>query len=156
MFDPPCRDRDFQFASGRCWETRDKLPEVFAIWAGHEASFKLGLSRPRTGAVIPAGEYIDIVNCRYSVNEPGLTVIRVSRVAEDRWHTQVWTCGLAPGAGDLGLAAGNMKIHFTSDSAQVDPPLLATDVAQDPTLWTKRNEKVRERCLSNADWPDAA
>ena len=156
MFDPPCRDQDFSFESGRCWKTRDKLAEVFAIWADHEAGFQLGLSRPRTGAVIPAGDYIDIVNCLQSVNEPGLRIVRVSRVAEDRWHTQVWTCGLAPGAGDVGLAVGNMRVHFSSDSSQVDPPLLATDVAQDPSLWTRRNALVRERWKSNGDWRDAA
>lgn len=158
LFDPPCKEQDFEYSSGRCWTSRESLPEVFRIWADHEAGFKTGLSRPRTGCVVPASDHIDVITCPYSINEPGLFVVRVSRVAEDRWHVHHWTCGLAPGASTMGLgiAGGKMKIVLESDSGLVDPPLKAVDVALDPSLWTRRNETVRDRWAVNAAWREAA
>ena len=158
MFDPPCSAPDFEYSSGRCWTSREALADVFRSWAEFEAAIRLELMRPRTSSVIAASDHIDIVACLDSVNEPGVRVVRLSRVAADRWHTHVWTCGLAPGAGAvaLGTSDGRMRMEFGSDSAQTDPPLRAADIAEDPSLWTRRNAQVRERWPTNGDWRDAA
>ena len=154
QFDPPCKESDFEGSIGRCWLTPDTVHEVFEVYADHEASFKLGLSRPRTACVIATGDHIDILLCPYSVNEPGLSVMRLSRVAEDRWHVYRYSCG--QGAGGMAIAAGNMKIVLTSDSDVMDPPLKAVDVAQDPALWTQRNERLRSKWILSGHWRDAA
>lgn len=154
QFDPPCKENDFQWSTGNCWLTPDTVHEVFEVYADHEASFKLGLSRPRTACVVAADDHLDILLCPSSVNEPGLSVMRLSRVAEDRWHVYRYTCGF--GATGMGIVGGNLKILLTSGADDMDPPLKAVDVAQDPTLWTRRNDRLRSRWTQNGHWRDAA
>lgn len=153
QFDPPCKESDFQFGVGRCWEGPDTIHKVFEFYADQEASFRLELSRPRTSCIVTANDHIDVLHCHQSVNEPGVNVMRVSRVAEDRWHVYSFRCGLEQGA--MGIAGGNMKTLLTSDSDLIDPPIKAVDVAQDPTLWTKREENLRSRWRLNGHYRDA-
>jgi hypothetical protein len=138
MFDTPCTERDFELPSGKCWETRAELSNTFHWWADQEAPFRLALSRPRSSVVIQAGEYLDIVKCYQSVNEPGMYVTRVCRTGENRWHTYTWSCGIATHRDGVDLA------------------LLAVDVAENPKLWLDRNATLRERWLRNGDWREAA
>lgn len=155
QFDPPCKDGDFESSAGRCWKTADQIADVFGRYADAEASFKLQLSSPRVGCIVAADDHLDILHCDSSVNEPGLHVMRVSRVAEDRWHVYGYQCGMKQGPS--GFAAGNLKIQIaTSDADAMDPPLKAVDVARDPTLWTRRTEQVRRRWPQNDNWRYAA
>ena len=155
MFDPPCKESGFQF-SGSCWKSPETLPDTFAMWAERTASFRAGIGRPLVNVIVPAPEHLDIIACLDSVNEPGLRVIRLCRVAEDRWHTNVWSCALAPGANSMVMSAGSMHIELSSDSSQLDPPLRAQDVAANPSLWTERCARVRERWPRDGNWRDAA
>jgi hypothetical protein len=154
-FDPPCVASDFESSDGKCWQSRDALPEVFQQWAHDEAMIRLEMTGHRTSVLVPAAEHIDIIRCHYSVNEPGLGVVRICRVAEDKWHTIYFSCGMAPGANAMALQAGNMRIEVADDSAGIDPPLLATAVAENPSLWTERNDEVRRRWRLDGDWRDA-
>lgn len=154
LFDPPCKENDFQWTTGRCWDGPDTIHKAFEMYADREASDRLGLARPRSSCMIPAGDHIDVIHCDYSVNEPGVSVLRVSRVAEDLWHVYQFTCGRAPGA--MGLSGGKAKLVLTSEDNGIDPPILAVDVAQDPTRWTQREEKLRRRWKLDGNWRDAA
>lgn len=153
-FDPPCTEGDFQGTTGKCWRSPDTIHDVFEFYADQEASFRLELSRPRTNSVVAADDHIDVVHCHQSVNEPGVNVTRVCRVAEDRWHVHSFRCGMEQGS--LGIAAGDMKILLASDSGLIDPPIKAVDVARDPALWTKREETLRGRWKMNGHYRDAA
>lgn len=158
-FDPPCAAREFGDSAGRCWESIESLSTYFRNWwAEPTASFRTGISRPLTDVIVPARDHLDVISCFHSVNEPGLRVVRVTRVAEDRWHTHVWTCGFAPGANSMvmGTSDGRMRIELASAAGQVDPPLLARDVANDSSLWVQRNAAVRDRWPKDRNWREAA
>jgi len=154
QFDPPCKENAFQGSSGGCWEGPETIYKSFESYADREASHRLGLSRPRTSCMIPSSDHLDVIHCDNSVKESGVSVIRVSRVAEDRWHVYHFTCGRAPGG--MGIAGGNVKIALMSEDLGIDPPILAVDVAQNPTLWTQREEKLRRRWKMDGHWRDAA
>ncbi len=156
MFDPPCKESGFGYSSGNCWVSPESLPDEFQIWADQTASFRAGIGRPLVNVIVPAPEHLDIIACLNSVNEPGLRVIRLCRVAEDRWHSNVWSCALAPGANSIVMSTGRMHIELGADSSLIDPPLRAQDVAADPSLWTQRNARVRERWPKDGNWRDAA
>ena len=157
VFDPPCVESGFEYSSGRCWIAGEGLAEVFRRWSEDEARFRLGLTRPRTTSLIRAADYIDIVWCFYSVNEPGLETLRLCRVGENRWHRHVWSCGRGPGAGPVAIGTDDGKIQITlaSDSGGLDPPLLARDVVEDSSLWTQRNAFVRARWSADPNWREA-
>lgn len=154
QFDPPCKDNEFKWTWGKCWLSPDTLPAVFEVYADQEARFRLGLSGPRVHCVVASDDHLDVLLCHGSVNEPGVNVIRVSRVAEDRWHVYSFRCGLEQGP--MGLVAGGVKILLSTDSDRMDPPIKALDVAQDPALWTTREETLRDRWKQNGHYRDAA
>lgn len=154
QFDPPCKEKEFEWATGDCWLTPDSLPKAFEPYAEAEAQDRLKLSRPRHASFIVDNDHLDVVTCYESINEPGVYVRRVSRVGPERWHESFFRCGLKHG--EMGLAAGNLKIMFGSDSEGVDPPIKAVDVAQDPTLWIKRTADLRRRGPSIGTWREAA
>lgn len=153
QFGPPCMEVDFDWSTGKCWLAPDKIHEAFESYAEDEASFRLDLSWPRTSCIVAANDHLDVIRCNYSVNEPGVNVMRVSRVAEDRWHVHHFTCGMKQGG--MGIAGGNVTILLTSDSGDTDPPIKAVDVARDPTQWTRREEKLRGRWKANRHYLEA-
>jgi hypothetical protein len=157
VFDPPCVENGFEYSSGRCWVAGEGLGDVFRRWSGDEAQVRLGLSRPRTTSLIRAADYIDMVWCFYSVNEPGLQALRLCRVDANRWHKHVWQCGMGPSAGTVAIGTddGKIQIRLASDSGELDPPLLARDVAEDPSLWTQWNALVRARRSADPNWREA-
>lgn len=154
QFDPPCKEAGFNLSTGKCWLAPDRIHEVFESYADDEASFRLELSQPRHSCIVAANDHLDVIRCNYSVNEPGVNVMRVSRVAEDRWHVYRFRCGMEQQG--MGILGGNMTILLTSDSDDTDPPIKAVDVAQDPTRWTRREEKLRGRWKVNGHYRDAA
>lgn len=158
FFDPPCVETGFEYYSGRCWTDYGGLAEVFSRWSYHEARVRLGLYGVRTTSVIPAADHIDIVFCDGDGNEPGLQLMRLCRVEENRWHIQSRSCGLGPNAGTFGIGTddGRTRIMLASDPGGLDPPLRARDVADDPSLWTQWNVLVRARWSANREWREAA
>ena len=125
-FELPCKEGNFNWSTGKRWLTH-RIHEAFESYANDEASFRLALSRPRTSCIVAANDHLDVIRCNYSVNEPGVNVMRVSRVAEDRWHVYHFTCGIEQGG--MGIAGGNVTILLTSDSDDTDPPIKAVDVS---------------------------
>ena len=94
MFDAPCTQAGFEFSSGKCWETREQLPDTFRLVVDQEAPVRLGLSRPRSSVVIQAGEYLDIVKCyQKAATNQACTSRGFAVLASTYWHTYTWTCG---------------------------------------------------------------
>ena len=141
QFELPCKEGDFNWSTGKRWLAPDRIHEAFESYANDEASFRLALSRPRTSCIVAANDHLDVIRCNYSVNEPGVNVMRVSRVAEDRWHVYHFTCGIEQGGmGHRRRQRDNpahvrFRRHGPADQG-------GGRQHRDPTQWTKREEEA--------------
>lgn len=126
LFELPCESRRDELAT-------QGLAGLFRSWADEEARHRTGaVIGRRAQAVVDGGDFIDLLYAQ--TLEPGASISRLVRTAEDGWEVVRWRAGMRPSA------------------SGVDPLFLVPEIAAEPGLWLERETEIRARRRTNPDW----